>query len=120
MITMTSITPGAFLRQPMGGPIKPDSDLSGFGGVHGGLVCTLLDSVAGLALHSTLAAGKGYTSIEIKVNYLKAVRLGTGPLTATGTVVKSGSRVGFTEGVVTDGSVKMVATATSTLLVFDL
>jgi uncharacterized protein (TIGR00369 family) len=40
------------------------------GAVHGGLVCTLLDSVAGLALHSTLPAGKGYTSIEIKVNSL--------------------------------------------------
>jgi uncharacterized protein (TIGR00369 family) len=90
------------------------------GGIHGGLVCTLLDSVAGLALHSTLPAGKGYTSIEIKVSYLKAVRLGSGPLTAIGTVVKSGSRVGFTEGVVTDGSGKTVATATSTLLVFDL
>lgn len=54
------------------------------------------------------------------MNYLKAVRFGTGPLTATGKVVKSGSRVDFTEGVVTDGSGKMVATATSTLLVFDL
>ena len=90
------------------------------GGVHGGLVCTLLDSVAGLAVHSTLPAGKGYTSIEINVNYLKAVRLNAGPLTATGTVVKSGSRVGFTEGVVTDAAGAIVATATSTLLVFDL
>lgn len=42
MITMTSMTPGAFLRQPMDGPIKPDSDLSGFGGVHGGLTLGLL------------------------------------------------------------------------------
>jgi uncharacterized protein (TIGR00369 family) len=90
------------------------------GGVHGGLVCTLLDSAAGLAVHSTLPAGKGYTSIEIKVNYLKAVRPDAGPLTATGTVVKSGSRVGFTEGVVTDKSGAVVATATSTLLIFDL
>jgi uncharacterized protein (TIGR00369 family) len=90
------------------------------GGVHGGLVCTLLDSAAGLALHSTLPAGKGYTSIEIKVNYLKAVRLDSGPLTTTGTVVKSGSRVGFTEGAVADASGAVVATATSTLLVFDL
>jgi acyl-coenzyme A thioesterase PaaI-like protein len=48
------------------------------------------------------------------------VRLGAGPLTATGTVVKSGSRVAFTEGVVTDASGAIVATATSTLLVFDL
>jgi uncharacterized protein (TIGR00369 family) len=103
-----------FTCQPDGSVYNPN------GGAHGGLVCTLLDSVAGLALHSTLPAGKGYTSIEIKVNYLKAVRLDTGRLTATGTVVKSGSRVGFTEGVVIDGSGKLVATATSTLLVFDL
>jgi uncharacterized protein (TIGR00369 family) len=81
---------------------------------------TLLDSVAELAVHSTLPAGKGYTSIEIKVNYLRGVRLDAGPLTATGTVVKSGSRVGFTEGAVTDASGALVATATSTLLIFDL
>jgi uncharacterized protein (TIGR00369 family) len=97
-----------------------ESAYNPIGAVHGGLVCTLLDSVAGCALHSTLPQGKGYTSIEIKVNYLKAVRLGSGVLTATGTVVKSGSRVGFTEGVITDGSGAVVATATSTLLVFDL
>jgi uncharacterized protein (TIGR00369 family) len=90
------------------------------GAVHGGLVCTLLDSVAGCALHSTLPLGKGYTSVEIKVSYLKAVRESSGLLTATGTVVKAGGRVGFTEGVVTDASGTVVATATSTLLVFDL
>jgi len=84
------------------------------------VVCTLLDSVAGCALHSTLPPGKGYTSVEIKVNYLKAVRAESGPLTATGTVVKAGARVGFTEGVVTDAAGDVVATATSTLLVFDL
>ena len=90
------------------------------GAVHGGLVCTLLDSVCGCVLHSTLPAGKGYTSVEIKVSYLKAVRASSGQLTAVGTIVKAGSRVGFTEGVVTDASGAVVATATSTLLVFDL
>jgi uncharacterized protein (TIGR00369 family) len=90
------------------------------GVVHGGLVCTLLDSAAGCALHTTLPAGRGYTSVEIKVSYLKAVRATSGLLTATGTVVKSGSRVGFTEATVTDGSGALVATASSTLLVFDL
>lgn len=83
-------------------------------------MCTLLDSVTGCAIHSTLPQGKGYTSVEIKVNYLKAVRLNSGVLTATGTVVKAGSRVGFAEGVVTDASGAVVATASSTLLVFDL
>lgn len=97
-----------------------DSAYNPIGAVHGGLVCTLLDSVAGCALHSTLPQGKGYTSVEIKVNYLKAVRASSGLLTAVGTVTKAGSRVGFTEGVVTDASGAVVATATSTLLVFDL
>jgi uncharacterized protein (TIGR00369 family) len=100
--------------------LPDESAYNPIGAVHGGLVCTLLDSVLSCALHSTLPQGKGYTSIEIKVNYLKPVRLGSGPLTATGTVVKSGARVGFTEGVVTDRKGTPVATASSTLLVFDL
>jgi acyl-coenzyme A thioesterase PaaI-like protein len=54
------------------------------------------------------------------VNYLKAVRLSSGLLTATGTLVKAGSRVGFAEGVVTDVSGAVVATASSTLLIFDV
>jgi uncharacterized protein (TIGR00369 family) len=100
---------------------QPDeSAYNPIGAVHGGLVCTLLDSVTGSAMQSMLPQGKGYTSVEIKVNYLKAVRLSSGLLTATGTVVKAGSRVGFAEGVITDASGAVVATATSTLLVFDL
>ncbi|ORB66025.1 PaaI family thioesterase [Mycolicibacterium tusciae] len=100
---------------------QPDeSAYNPIGAIHGGLICTLLDSVTGCAVHSTLPAGKGYTSIEIKVNYLKAVRLSSGVLTAVGTVVKTGSRVGFSDGVVTDESGAIVATATSTLLIFDL
>lgn len=100
---------------------EPDeSAYNPIGSVHGGLVCTLLDSVAGCALHSTLPQGRGYTSVEIKINYLKPVRSTSGRLTAVGTVVKAGSRVAFTEGLVTDASGAVVATATSTLLVFDL
>jgi uncharacterized protein (TIGR00369 family) len=97
-----------------------ESAYNPIGAVHGGLVCTLLDSVCGCAAHSTLPRGKGYTSVEIKVNYLKAVRADSGPLSATGTLVRGGSRVAFTEGTVTDGSGALVATASSTLLVFDL
>jgi len=99
---------------------KPDeSAYNGVGIVHGGLVCTLLDSVAALALLSMLPRGRGCTSVEIKVNYLQAVRLSSGLLTATGTVVKAGSRIAFTEGVVSDASGAVVATASSTLAVFD-
>jgi uncharacterized protein (TIGR00369 family) len=88
------------------------------GMVHGGLVCTLLDTVTGCAAHTTLAAGIGYTSIEIKVNYLRPVLADTGQLTGTGRVIKGGSRVIFAEGNVTNPAGDLIATASSTLLVF--
>jgi uncharacterized protein (TIGR00369 family) len=90
------------------------------GVVHGGLVCTLLDTVAGCAVHTTLPAGVGYTSIELKVSYLRAVHLASGPLTAVGRVVKPGRRVAFAEGEVLDAAGRSVATASSSLLVFPL
>ena len=99
----------------------PDGSMyNPLGTVHGGTVCTLLDTAVGCALHTTLPEGVGYTSVEIKVSYLKQVTSASGELTAVGTVVKAGSRIGFTEGSVTDSSGALVATATSTLLIFEL
>ncbi len=98
---------------------QPDeSAYNPIGVVHGGLVCTLLDTVAGCAVQSTLPAGVGYTSIEIKVNYLRPVHIGTGELTAHGWVTKPGRRAAFAEGDVRDAAGKLVATASSTCLVF--
>jgi uncharacterized protein (TIGR00369 family) len=90
------------------------------GVVHGGLVCTMLDTVAGCAVHTTLPAGVGYTSIELKVNYLRAVHAASGPLTAIGRVIKPGRRVAFAEGEVLDAAGRSVATASSSLLVFPI
>jgi uncharacterized protein (TIGR00369 family) len=99
----------------------PDASMyNPLGIVHGGAVCTLLDTATGCALHTTLPAGVSYTSVEIKVNYLKAVTADSGTLTAVGSVVKAGSRIGFAEASVTDAAGKLVATATSTLLIFDV
>lgn len=99
----------------------PDESMyNATGTIHGGIVCTLLDTVAGCALLTMLPRGKGLTSIEIKVNYLKAVHPSGGTLIATGRVTKAGARVGFTEATVTDSSGAVVATASSTLLIFDL
>lgn len=97
-----------------------ESQYNPIGTVHGGLVCTLLDSAVGCAVQTTLPQGQGYTSLEIKVNYLRPVRTDSGLLTCVGTVTKPGSRVAFAEGVVTDASGKVVATASSSLLVFPL
>jgi uncharacterized protein (TIGR00369 family) len=97
---------------------SPDeSAYNPIGRVHGGLVCTLLDTVIGCAVHSTLPAGTGYTSIELKVNYLRPVYGDRGPLTARGWVTKPGRRVAFAEGEVTDTGGKPVATASGSCLI---
>jgi uncharacterized protein (TIGR00369 family) len=94
-----------------------ESAYNPIGVVHGGLVCTLLDTVVGCAVHTTLPVGSGYTSIDLAVSYLRPVHGTSGPLVAVGTVVKPGRRVAFAEGSVRDASGKVVATATSSLLV---
>jgi uncharacterized protein (TIGR00369 family) len=100
---------------------EPDESLyNPIGSVHGGVMCTILDSALGCAAHSTLPAGIGYTSIEIKVNYLRPVQIGVGRLTAIGTVTKRGKRVIFADGEVRDAEGNMVATASGALLVFPL
>lgn len=88
--------------------------------VHGGLVCTLLDSVCGCAVQSTLPAGLGYTSLEMKVSYLRPLHAHSGELTAHGWVPRRGRRASFAEGDVRTADGKVVATATSTCLVFPL
>jgi len=87
------------------------------GMVHGGLVCTLADTVAACAVHSTLDAGFAYTSIDLNVSYLRAVTRDSGTLRATGTVVKPGRRVSFASAEIADGRGKIVATATSSCLI---
>jgi uncharacterized protein (TIGR00369 family) len=99
---------------------KPDESMYNAGGlIHGGVACTVLDLVTGCALMTTLPAGKGIVTVEIKVSYLKTLHSSSGPLTATGTVVKGGSRLGFTEGRITDVSGATAATASATLLIID-
>ncbi|WP_431280425.1 PaaI family thioesterase [Leifsonia poae] len=115
-MALTEVGPGTatFVCEP------DESHYNPIGTVHGGLVCTLLDSALGCAVQTTLAKGQGYTSIEIKVNYLRPVFASAGPLTCVATVTKPGSRVAFADGVVTDASGKAVATATGSLLVFPI
>jgi uncharacterized protein (TIGR00369 family) len=87
------------------------------GMVHGGLACTLLDTVTGCAAHTTLEAGQSYTSIEISVKYLRPITADGGVLTAVGTVTKPGRRVIFADGTITDAAGRLLATASSSLLV---
>ena len=97
-----------------------ESHFNRIGSVHGGLMCTLLDSALGGAVHTTVPAGTGFTSIDINVNYLRAVFPENAPLVCRARVTKPGRRVAFAEGEVVDVRGKTVATATSTFLVFAL
>jgi uncharacterized protein (TIGR00369 family) len=87
--------------------------------VHGGVLCTLLDTVVGCAVHTTLEAGWGYTSIDLNVTYLRPVTLKTGTLTAVGTLTKGGRRVSFASGEIRDAAGAVIATGTSSLLMFE-
>jgi uncharacterized protein (TIGR00369 family) len=99
---------------------NPDESVyNPIGTVHGGYAATLLDSAVGCAVHSLLKAGQGYTTLELKVAYHRAMTKDTGPIRAEGTVIKMGARAAFAEGRITDAAGRLYATATSTLLVFE-
>lgn len=88
-----------------------------FGTVHGGIAATLLDSVMGCAVHTTLPALVGYTTLELKVNYIRAASTNGQTLTATGTVIHSGRRTATAEGRVLDEHGKLIAHATTTCII---
>mgnify|MGYP003526798211 FL=1 len=90
------------------------------GAVHGGYAATLLDSACGIATHSSLGPSRGHTTLELKVSYLRGLSEDSGTVRATGRVVSVGRRVAFAEATLHDGAGRLCATASSTLLVFDV
>jgi uncharacterized protein (TIGR00369 family) len=90
------------------------------GSVHGGYAATLLDTAVGCAIHSTLPAGKGYTTLELKVNYIRGMTDKTGPVRAEGKVITVGGQVAVAEGRITDANGKLYAFATTTCLIFPI
>lgn len=113
-MTLVEVEPGTVTFQGIPG----ESHYNPIGVVHGGYVCTMLDSALACAVHTTLPAGVGYTSIDLNTSFLRPVTIDSGPLTCTGRVIKSGRRVAFAEGEVVDASGRTVATASSSLLIF--
>jgi uncharacterized protein (TIGR00369 family) len=84
------------------------------GTVHGGVPCTLADSAMGLAYASTLADGESFTTLELKINFLRPVR--NGKLIAEGTVVQRGRTIGLAECTVTDENGRLIVRASSTCM----
>lgn len=91
--------------------------LNPLGMVHGGFALTLIDSCTGCAAHTTLPAGVGYTTVETKVNFTRAISPATGPVRAEGRVVAQGRTIITAEGKITDGAGRILAHGTSTLMV---
>jgi uncharacterized protein (TIGR00369 family) len=90
------------------------------GSVHGGIAATLLDSVMGCCIHTMLKAGSGYTTVEIKVNYVRAMTHKTGQVRAEGKVINLGSRIATSEGRLVDSAGKLLAHGTTTCLIFPI
>ena len=87
------------------------------GMVHGGVAATLLDSAMGCAVQSRLGAGQGYTTLEMKVNLLRALTMDTGPVRCEGTVIHLGRTTALAEARLTDAAGRVLAHATSTCLI---
>jgi uncharacterized protein (TIGR00369 family) len=97
----------------------PDTRLyNPIGSVHGGYAATLLDSCMGCAVQSTLNAGDGYTTVELKVNFVRLISAGTGEVRAEGKVIHVGKQIASAEGRLTDARGRLLAHATTTCLVF--
>ena len=109
-LTLVSIEPGRAVVE-----FEADQRYANpMGTLHGGILSSLADSAMGLAYASTLAEGESFTTLELKINFLKPVW--TGKLTAVGHLIKGGQTVGLLECAVTDDRGHLVAHATSTCL----
>jgi uncharacterized protein (TIGR00369 family) len=88
------------------------------GVVHAGFAMTILDSAMGCAVHTTLAVGERYTTLETKVNFVRAITAETGPVRCEGVVVHRGGRVATAEGkLIAENTGKLLAHGSSTCMV---
>ena len=88
------------------------------GSVHGGFHATLLDSCVACAVQTTLEPGQGYTTVELKINYIRALTDRVGPVRAEGKIIHAGKQIGTAEGKLYDADGRLYAHATTTCLIF--
>ncbi len=90
------------------------------GSVHGGYAATLLDSAMGLAVHTMLPAGSGYTTLEFKVSFIRGMTKDSGVVRTEGRTMNVGRRAATAEARITDAKGRLLAHATTTCLVFEI
>ena len=90
------------------------------GTIHGGWMSTILDSALGCAVHSTLKAGQGFTTVDLAVSFVRAVHESTGKLRCEAKVIHAGGRIATAEGRLVDAEGKLYAHGTTTCLVMQI
>ena len=99
--------------------VQPDErHYNGLGIAHGGLAATLLDSALGCAINTMMPAGKIFTTLEMKVNYVRPIRGERGVVRCEGNVIHAGGRVAIAEGRIMDEDGKLYAHGTATCILF--
>jgi uncharacterized protein (TIGR00369 family) len=88
------------------------------GSVHGGVMATLLDTAAACSVHSTLAPGERYTSLDLTVKFLRPVTTDSGRLRCEGSIIQRGRRTALAQAQLYDVHGRLVAHATSTCMIF--
>lgn len=108
--------PGRFLFQG-----TPDArHYNPLGSVHGGYAATLLDSCMGCAIHTQLKTGQGYTTTDLRITYLRALREGVGPVRAEGRIIHVGRSTAVAEGRLYDVDDRVYAIGSTTCLILDM
>ena len=99
--------------------VEPDErHYNGLGIAHGGLAATLLDSALGCAINTVMPAGRVFTTLEMKINYVRPMRRETGEVRCEAEVLHAGGRVATAEGRIVDASGKLYAHGTATCMLF--
>jgi len=107
---LTAVEPGRAVFELDAGPQHANP----MGTLHGGVLCDIADAAMGIAYASTLGDGESFTTLELKINFLRPFR--TGRLTATARMVKAGRTIGLAECDVTDTEGRLIARAMSTCM----
>ena len=116
--TTLGIEPTHFSERRASFALTPGPEhLNPLGVVHGGILSTLLDSAMGCAVHTTLAAGETYTTLELDVKFVRPVRAGQGLVTAEATVIHGGRQTATAEARVLDAEGRLYAHATTSCLI---
>lgn len=111
--TMTEASEGqaTFVGNPGKNHLNP------LGTVHGGYAATMLDSALGCAVHTTIKPGEGYTTVDLNIKYVRAVKPDSGPLICIGQIVHRGRRIATADATLTDGDGKLYAHGSTTCMI---